>query len=97
MPWKRPGGIYSGSLKNEKAATDGVDQSEICRDSQEVARPCDDELSPRPNVATMMNGITVSPEQAKEIFKAINGIGELLKRLPAKPEDAPMKHAIMLN
>ena len=30
-----------------------------------------------------MNGITVSPEQAKEIFKAINGIGELLKRLPS--------------
>jgi hypothetical protein len=45
----------------------------------------------------MMNGITVSHEQAKEIFKAINGIGELLKRLPAKPEDAPVKHAIMSN
>jgi len=44
-----------------------------------------------------MNGITVSHEQAKEIFKAINGIGELLKRLPTKPEDAPVKHGIMSN
>ena len=45
----------------------------------------------------MMNDITVSHEQAKEIFKAINGIGELLKRLPSKPEDAPVKYAIMSN
>jgi hypothetical protein len=45
----------------------------------------------------MMNSITVSHEQAKEIFKAINGIGELLKRLPTKPEDAPVKYAIMSN
>lgn len=45
----------------------------------------------------MMNSITVSHEQAKEIFKAINGICELLKRLPSKPEDAPVKYAIMSN
>ena len=45
----------------------------------------------------MMNSITVSPEQANEIFKAINGIGELLKRLPTKPEDAPVKYAIISN
>ena len=45
----------------------------------------------------MMNDITVSHEQAKEIFKAIDGIGELLKRLPSKPEDAPVRYAIMSN
>ena len=45
----------------------------------------------------MMNDITVSQEQAKEVLKAINGIGELLKRLPSKPEDAPVKYAIMSN
>ena len=39
----------------------------------------------------------VSQEQAKEILKATNGIGELLKRLPSKPEDAPVKYAIMSN
>jgi hypothetical protein len=44
-----------------------------------------------------MNNMTVSQEQAQEIFKAINGIGELLKRLPSKPEDAPVKYAIMSN
>ena len=45
----------------------------------------------------MMNSMTVSHEQAHEIFKAMNGIGELLKRLPSKPEDAPVKYAIMSN
>ena len=45
----------------------------------------------------MINSITVSHDQAKEIFKAINGIGELLKRLPSKPEDARVKYAIMSN
>ena len=44
-----------------------------------------------------MNDITVSQEQVKEIFKAISGIGELLKRLPSKPEDAPVTYAIMSN
>ena len=45
----------------------------------------------------MMNDIIVSHEQAQQIFKAINGIGELLKRLPSRPEDAPVKYAIMSN
>ena len=45
----------------------------------------------------MTNNITVSPEQAKEIFRAINGIGELLKRLPSNPEDAGLKYAITSN
>jgi hypothetical protein len=45
----------------------------------------------------MMNDITVSQEQAREILKAVNGIGELLKRLPSRPEDAPVKYAIMSN
>ena len=45
----------------------------------------------------MMNKITLSHEEAQEIFKAINGIGELLKRLSSKSEDAPVKYAIMSN
>ena len=45
----------------------------------------------------MTNSLSVSHEQAKEIFKALNGIGELLKRLPSKPEDAPVKYTIMSN
>ena len=45
----------------------------------------------------MMNDITVSQEQAKEILKAINGTGQLLKRLPSTPEDAPVRYAIMSN
>jgi len=45
----------------------------------------------------MTNSITVSDEQAKEIFRAINSIGELLKRLPSKPEDAGLKYAIVSN
>jgi hypothetical protein len=44
-----------------------------------------------------MNEITVSHEQVEEVFKAISGIGELLKRLPSKPADAPVKSAIMSN
>jgi hypothetical protein len=44
-----------------------------------------------------MNSINVTHEQAKEILKAIDGIGELLKRLPFKPEDASVKYAIMSN
>ena len=44
-----------------------------------------------------MNDITLNQEQAQEIFKAVNGIGELLKRLSPKPEDAPVKYAIMSN
>ncbi len=44
-----------------------------------------------------MNSITVSHERAQEIFKAIHGIGELLKRLPCGPDDASVKYAIMSN
>ena len=44
-----------------------------------------------------MTPITVSQEQAEEIFKALNGIGALLKRLPCRPEDAGFKYAIMSN
>jgi hypothetical protein len=44
-----------------------------------------------------MNNITVSHEQVSEIFKAMSGIGELLKHLPSRPEDAFVKYAIMSN
>jgi hypothetical protein len=44
-----------------------------------------------------MTRITLTHEQATEIFKAINGIGGLLKLLPCKPEDARLKYAIMSN
>jgi hypothetical protein len=39
----------------------------------------------------MTNNLTVSHEQAKEIFRATNGIGQLLKRLPSGPEEAGLK------
>jgi hypothetical protein len=45
----------------------------------------------------MTNNITVSREQAGEIFKALNGIGKLLKMLPSKPENAAVMYAIMSN
>jgi hypothetical protein len=45
----------------------------------------------------MNNDFTVSAAQAQEIFQAIHGIGELLKRLPCKPEDSAVKYAIMSN
>ena len=44
-----------------------------------------------------MDSITVSREQATQIFKALNGIGELLKTLPSKPENAGVLYAIMSN
>jgi hypothetical protein len=43
------------------------------------------------------NNFTVSREQAREIFNALNGIGELLKTLPSKPENAAVMYAIMSN
>ena len=46
---------------------------------------------------TMRDDITVSGEQATQIFKALNGIGELLKALPSKPENAAVMYAIMSN
>jgi hypothetical protein len=45
----------------------------------------------------MTNNLTVSHGQATEIFRAINGIGMLLKRLPSGPEGAGLKYAIMSN
>jgi hypothetical protein len=45
----------------------------------------------------MMDGITVTREQATEIFKAINGIAALLKRLPPKPENQGVMYSIMSN
>ena len=45
----------------------------------------------------MTDSITVSREQATQIFKALNGIGELLKTLPSKPENAGVLYAIMSN
>jgi len=45
----------------------------------------------------MHDEFIVRREQADEIFRAISGIGELLKRLPARPEDAAVKYAITSN
>jgi hypothetical protein len=45
----------------------------------------------------MTDNITVSREQASEVFKALHGIGELLKTLPSKPENAGVLYAIMSN
>jgi len=45
----------------------------------------------------MMDTITLSRERASEIFNAVNGIGELLKAIPAKPENAAVVYAIMSN
>lgn len=44
-----------------------------------------------------MTDIILSSEQAIEIFKAMNGIGELLKKLPSRPENAAVMYAIMSN
>jgi hypothetical protein len=45
----------------------------------------------------MTGSITVTREQATEIFKAVNGIGALLKHLPSKPENHAVIYAIMSN
>jgi hypothetical protein len=45
----------------------------------------------------MTDNITVSHEQVGEIFKALHGIGELLKTLSTKPEDAAVMYAIVSN
>jgi hypothetical protein len=41
--------------------------------------------------------ITVSREQATEIFQALRGIGALLEKLPSTPETAPVMYGIMSN
>ena len=43
------------------------------------------------------NHFTVSHEQAREIFKALGGIGNLVKGLASKPENAAQAYAIMSN
>jgi hypothetical protein len=45
----------------------------------------------------MTDSIRVTREQATEIFKAVNGIGALLKRLPSGPENHATIYAIMSN
>ena len=45
----------------------------------------------------MTNNITVSRAHVVEIFKALNGIGELLKTLPSHAENAAVMYAIMSN
>ena len=45
----------------------------------------------------MTDAVTLSRERASEIFKAVNGIGKLLKALPAGPENAAVIYAIMSN
>jgi hypothetical protein len=45
----------------------------------------------------MADSITMSREQARQIFKALNGIGEIVKTLSSKPENAAVMYAIMSN
>ena len=45
----------------------------------------------------MMNEIIVSQEQATDIFKALNGIGELLRKLASKPQNAAVMYGIQSN
>jgi hypothetical protein len=45
----------------------------------------------------MTDDIILSREQATSIFRAINGIRELLKTLPAQPESRGVMYAIASN
>ena len=45
----------------------------------------------------MTDHIIVTREQATEIFKAVNGVGALLKHFPPKPENHAVVYAIMSN
>jgi hypothetical protein len=45
----------------------------------------------------MKGDITISHEQVQDIFKAVSGIGELLKKLPSKPEHAGTVYGVMSN
>lgn len=45
----------------------------------------------------MNDDIILRREQATEIFKALNGIGELLQALPSRPENAAVMYAITSN
>jgi hypothetical protein len=41
--------------------------------------------------------VTLSPEQVREIFSALNGIGNLVKNLVSKPGNPAEVYAIMSN
>jgi hypothetical protein len=43
------------------------------------------------------NNVTLSREQVSEIFKALNGIGNLVKNVVSKPGNAVEVYAIMSN
>ena len=45
----------------------------------------------------MTDSITVTREQVDEIFKAVNGISALLKRLASRPENHGVMYSIMSN
>jgi hypothetical protein len=45
----------------------------------------------------MTDDILLSREQATNVFRAINGIRELLKALPAQPENRGVMYAIVSN
>jgi hypothetical protein len=45
----------------------------------------------------MTDTITLSRKRASEIVKAVKGIGELLKTLPARRENAAVMYGIMSN
>jgi hypothetical protein len=43
------------------------------------------------------DSVTLSREQVREVFKALGGIGNLLKGLASKPGNASEVYAIMSN
>jgi hypothetical protein len=43
------------------------------------------------------NNVTLSREQVGQIFKALNGIGNLVKNVASKPGNASEVYAIMSN
>jgi len=43
------------------------------------------------------NNVTLSREQVSDIFKALNGIGNLVKNVVSKPGNAAEVYAIMSN
>jgi hypothetical protein len=45
----------------------------------------------------MTDDIRLTREQAKQIFKAMNGITGCLKSLPTQPENLAVRYAVMSN
>jgi hypothetical protein len=45
----------------------------------------------------MTSSVTLSHEQVAEVFKALGGIGNLLKGLASNPKNASQVYAIMSN